>query len=82
MIKVVMAAIMLIVAVSRGLVVPVYLTQLGWMDLAPQTMAWLQALSFAFLVLALVVGGVIIVGAMVRGYRTQAAPPAQEAVTE
>ena len=31
---------MLIVAVSRGLVIPVYLTQLGKMELAPQTMAW------------------------------------------
>jgi uncharacterized membrane protein YfcA len=51
MIKVVMAAIMLIVAVSRGLVVPVYLTELGQVDLAPRTMAWLQMASFAFLVL-------------------------------
>jgi uncharacterized membrane protein YfcA len=77
MIKVVMAAIMLIVAVSRGLVVPVYLTQLGRMDLAPQTMAWLQTISFAFLVLALFVGGMIIVGAMLRGYRAQGTPAAR-----
>ena len=82
LIKVVMAAIMLIVAVSRGLVVPVYLTQLGRLDLAPHTTAWLQTASFAFLVLALLVGGVIIVGAMLRGYRTQGSPPAQEAATE
>ena len=82
MIKVVMAAIMLIVAVSRGLVVPVYLTQLGRMELAPQTMAWLQTVSFALLVLALCVGGIIIVGAMLRGYRAQGTPAAREAVTE
>jgi len=82
MIKVVMAAIMLIVAVSRGLVVPVYLTQLGRMDLAPQTMTWLQGASFAFLVLALCVGGVIIIGAMLRGRRAQETPAAQEAVAE
>ena len=82
LIKVVMAAIMLIVAVSRGLVVPVYLTQLGQMDLAPRTMAWLQTLSFAFLVLALFVGGVIIIVAMLRGYRAHGAPAAREAVTE
>lgn len=81
-IKVVMAAIMLIVAVSRGLVVPVYLTQLGRMDLAPQTMAWLQSISFVFLVLALLVGGGIIIGAMLRGHRAQATPAAQEAVAE
>jgi uncharacterized protein len=77
MIKVVMAAIMLIVAVSRGLVVPVYLTQLGRMDLAPQTMAWLETVSFALLVLALCVGGIIIIGAMLRGYRAQGAPAAR-----
>jgi hypothetical protein len=77
-----MAAIMLIVAVSRGLVVPVYLTQLGRMDLAPQTMVWLQTVSFAILVLALLVGGMIIVGAMLRGYRAQGTPAAREAVTE
>lgn len=82
LIKVVMAAIMLIVAVSRGLVVPVYLTQLGRMDLAPQTMTWLQGVSFAFLILALCVGGIIIIGAMLRGYRAQGTPAAREAVTE
>ena len=81
-IKVVMAAIMLIVAVSRGLVVPVYLTQLGQMGLAPQTMDRLQTASFAFLVLALLTGGIIIVGAMLRGYRNREAPLEREAVTE
>jgi len=82
LIKVVMAAIMLIVAVSRALVVPVYLTQLGKMNLAPQTMAWLQTVSFAFLILALCVGGIIILGAMLRGYRTREAALGREAVTE
>jgi hypothetical protein len=74
MIKVVMAAIMLIVAVSRGLVVPVYLTELGRLDLAPRTMAWLQTASFAFLVLALCTGGIIIIASMLRGYRAGAMP--------
>ena len=82
LIKVVMAAIMLIVAVSRGLVVPVYLAQLGKMDLASQTMTGLQTASFAFLVLALCVGSTIIIGAMLRGYRTGEAPLKREAVTE
>jgi uncharacterized protein len=68
-IKVVMAAIMLIVAVSRGLVVPFYLAQLGIVNLSQPTMEWLPALSFAFLLLALGVGGFIIVGAMLRGHR-------------
>jgi hypothetical protein len=68
-IKVVMAAIMLIVAVSRGLVVPVYLTQLNVMSLGPRTMVWLNYASFAFLAIALCVGGFIIVGAMLQGHR-------------
>jgi hypothetical protein len=73
-IKVVMATIMLIVAVSRGLVVPVYLEQLGQMELASQTAARLQSVSFAFLLLALCTGGIIIIASMLRGYRTGTAP--------
>ena len=69
LIKVVMAAIMLIVAVSRALVVPVYLTELGKLGLAPDTMTVLRHASFAFLVLALCTGGIIIGGAMVHGHR-------------
>jgi len=72
MIKVVMAAIMLIVAVSRGLVVPVYLTELGQLDIEPSMMAWLQMASFALLVLALCVGAIIIIAAMLRGHRAGA----------
>ena len=73
-IKVVMAAIMLIVAVSRGLVVPVYLAQLGRMELAPQTAALLQSSSFVVLVLALCTGGIIIMASMLRGHRARTAP--------
>lgn len=68
-IKLVMAAIMLIVAVSRGLVAPVYLAQLGVIELGGAMMRWLPMLSFAFMVLALCVGGFIIAGAMLRGRR-------------
>jgi hypothetical protein len=74
MIKVVMAAIMLIVAVSRGLAVPVYLAELGSLDLAPRTAALLHTASFAFLVLALCTGGIIILAAMFRGHRDGAVP--------
>ena len=81
LIKVVMAAIMLIVALSRGLVVPVYLTELGWLTVAPQTMAWLRTASFVFLVLALATGGIIIVASMLRGHRASDAP-LREAVSE
>ena len=69
LIKVVMAIIMLIVAVSRGLMVPVYLAQLGRFELAPTTLSVLQSMSFVFLVLALCSGGLIILGAMFRGHR-------------
>jgi hypothetical protein len=69
-IKVVMATVMLVVAVSRALVVPVYLTQLGKMSLAEPTMTLLNRASFVFMVLALASGAFIIVGAMLRGYRT------------
>ena len=69
LIKVVMAAIMLIVALSRALVVPVHLSELGKLALEPGTMAVLKSASFVLLVLALCTGGIIIVGAMLRGYR-------------
>ncbi|MGH8674287.1 MAG: sulfite exporter TauE/SafE family protein, partial [Burkholderiales bacterium] len=69
MIKVVMATVMLIVAVSRALVLPVYLTQLGAMSLAELTMTLLTRLSFGFMVLGLASGAFIIIGAMLRGYR-------------
>jgi hypothetical protein len=69
MIKVVMATVMLIVAVSRALVVPVYLAQLGLMELGQASMTLLQRVSFGFMVLGLAAGAFIIVGAMVRGYR-------------
>jgi uncharacterized membrane protein YfcA len=68
-IKVVMATIMLIVAVSRALVMPVYLTQLGMLSLDRTSMLLLERVSFAFMVLALASGALIIAGAMVRGYR-------------
>jgi hypothetical protein len=45
-------------------------------------MTWLQVASFAFLVLALCVGAIIIIGAMLRGYRTREAPLGKETVTE
>ena len=74
-IKVVMAAIMLIVAVSRALVIPVYLTQLGKMNLSVKTMALLKDVSFLFMIAALLVGALIIVGAMIRGHRESVPEP-------
>ncbi len=73
MIKVVMAAIMLIVAVSRALAVPKYLVKLDLMTLSEGTVAALDTISFAFMCLALLVGSVIILGSMWRAKRAEAA---------
>jgi hypothetical protein len=72
MIKVVMATIMLIVAVSRAIVVPVYLAQLGYMTLDAMTADILKKVSFVFMVAALAAGALIIIGAMIRGHRQHA----------
>lgn len=69
LIKVVMATVMLIVAASRALVVPVYLTQLGMLSLGQPAMTLLQRASFALMVAGLASGAFIIIGAMLRGYR-------------
>jgi uncharacterized membrane protein YfcA len=66
MIKLVTATIMLIVAVSRALVVPVYLAQLGYGELSSGATAALNAASFVFMIGALAVGAFIILGAMIR----------------
>lgn len=60
---------MLIVAVSRALVVPVYLAQLGLLSLGQPTIRLLERASFVFLVLALASGAFIIASAMLRGHR-------------
>jgi hypothetical protein len=73
MIKIVMSIIMLIVAVSRGLAIPEYLTQMDLITLAPATIALLKKLSFAFMCLSLATGTVIILGAMFKARRAEAA---------
>jgi uncharacterized membrane protein YfcA len=66
-VKIVMGAVMLIVAVSRGAEVPVYLSDLGLMSVAPGTAHALEAVSFWALVVALATAGLIITGAMAKG---------------
>lgn len=67
-IKLVMAAVMLIVAVSRGAKVPLYLADL---DLIPrlqhQLYTALDGISFWALMAALAVAGIIISAAMIKG---------------
>lgn len=76
MIKMVMATIMLIVAVSRGLALPTYLTKLGLMNIGPETLNLLNKVSFGSMCLALLVGSGIILGSMWIGRRTQLAEAA------
>lgn len=68
MIKVVMATTMLIVAVSRGVMVPGYLAAVGWRAaLAPEMASLLENISYWALVGALGSAGLIITVAMVKG---------------
>ncbi len=68
MIKIVMGAVMLIVAVSRGAKVPGYLADLGLRaPLTPSAEHLLDQVSFWALVAALATAGIIITAAMVKG---------------
>jgi uncharacterized protein len=78
MIKVVMGTIMLIVAVSRALAIPQYLTQLGVMSTDKGVLNILDMVSFATMCLALAVGAVIIIGSMLKGRRAQFASQTTE----
>ena len=72
MIKVVMAVIMLVVAVSRGIAVPKYLAKLGIMELSETTVWIMDKVSFVFMCAALLIGAVIILGSMWKGRRVTA----------
>lgn len=67
-IKVVMGSVMLIVAVSRGAKVPVYLADVGAISpISPGVAAALEQVSFWALIAALATAGIIITGAMIKG---------------
>lgn len=67
-IKLVMAAVMLIVAVSRGAKIPGYLADVGLRSpLDPTTASVLNSISFWALVAALGAAGIIITAAMIKG---------------
>jgi uncharacterized membrane protein YfcA len=73
MIKVVMGSIMLIVAVSRGLAIPKYLTKLGVISVPEPTINILMSASFISMCFALLGGALIILGAMWRAKRAETA---------
>ena len=80
MVKVVMASIMMLVLVSRAIIIPVYLSELGWIErIADNTAALLKQVSFSVMVAALVVGAVIILGSLIRGMRAHASEQATQA---
>lgn len=69
MIKLVMSTIMVIVAISRGFAIPVYLHQLGTITMAEGTITVLNNISYISMCVALAVGGVIILGSMLKRKR-------------
>jgi len=72
MIKVVMGVIMVIVLFSRGLMVPVYLSQLGLIDkLGDTTVTLLKTTSFAIMIFALLLGAFIVLRAMWQGRKAE-----------
>jgi hypothetical protein len=80
-VKLVMGSIMLVVAVSRGLMIPVYLSHLGLADIADQTMAKLDMWSFIVLVISLTIGTVLILFYTIKGMITERKELKKEAVT-
>jgi uncharacterized membrane protein YfcA len=67
MIKFVMATIMLVVVVSRGLAIPKYLVQLDVISLSDTAIDLMGKASFVFMCGALLTGAFIILKAMVQG---------------
>ncbi|MCK9532009.1 MAG: sulfite exporter TauE/SafE family protein [Gammaproteobacteria bacterium] len=75
MIKVVMGIIMILVLVSRALVLPVYLSQLDLITpIAAGTADTLKSVSFAVMLIALIVGAGIVLGALWHGRRAHLRP--------
>jgi uncharacterized protein len=83
MIKFVMGAIMVTVLFSRGLMIPVYLANLGMISPINETMVKvLKSTSFAIMAFALFMGAFIILRAMWQGRRAERELAAQQAALE
>lgn len=74
MIKVVMATIMLMVAVSRAFAVPKYLSRLGLISMSSSALDILGKISFISMCFALVTGAVIILSSMWKASRAATQP--------
>jgi hypothetical protein len=64
-----MGSIMLIIAVSRGLAIPKYLTDLGIITMEKGIVDILTQLSFIVMVIALLTGAIIILSNMIKGMK-------------
>jgi uncharacterized membrane protein YfcA len=72
MIKMVMGVIMIMVLFSRGLMVPVYMAKLKMISpIAEETVKLIKTTSFTIMILALVVGAAIVLGAMWQGRKAE-----------
>lgn len=74
MVKIVMAIIMLMVALSRGFAIPGYLEQLGAVSIGHGTLSFLSILSFVVMCTALVVGAAVIIVSMWKARRSAYLP--------
>jgi hypothetical protein len=82
MVKFVMSTIMLIVAVSRAVAIPKYLTQLQIISVDPGYLKVMDTVSYLSMLFALGVGSIIILGAIFKGIRAEkAAAKSGEAVS-
>lgn len=83
MIKLVMGTIMVIVLFSRALMIPVYLSQLNVISpLGETTVKYLSGSSFAIMAVALLFGGLMVIGAIVKGIREDKRLRKEISVTE
>lgn len=79
MIKMVMGVIMVIVLFSRGLMVPVYMAQLGFIEkMGDGTVSALKTISFGIMIFALLLGAGIVLGAMWVGRQDEKRREAQQ----
>jgi len=79
MIKMVMGVIMVIVLFSRGLMVPVYLSQLGLIqEISAGSVKILKNVSFGIMIFALALGAFIVLKAMWQGRKAQQEMAARE----
>ncbi|CAK0756118.1 putative membrane transporter protein [Gammaproteobacteria bacterium] len=70
LIKVVMGVIMMLVLLSRGIVIPVYLSDLGMIThMDPGLAKLLKNVSFSVMIIALATGAFIVLSALIKGMR-------------